>query len=244
MQTELLVDALEQESARFAAAVAAAGSDTLVPCVDWTAAELTRHLGGIHRWTTDLVTGARTELDTSGDLTDAGPADAAALPAWFRQGAAELVAALRAAPDDLAVPTLMRSDSPRRFWARRQAHETAIHRADVELALAATPDVEPDLAQDGMSELLLGFGLGRPFAVPTQGRLALVADDGPSWLLTFGGERNRCRPLEAEDRPDAAVRGRSSQLYLWLWNRNADVTVDGDAGLAAQWTATVRIRRG
>ena len=55
-------------------------------------------------------------------------------PAGSRQGCADLVAALAAAPDDLECWTFLPAPSPRAMWARRQAHETAIHRVDAELA--------------------------------------------------------------------------------------------------------------
>lgn len=38
--------------------------------------------------------------------------------------------------------------SPRAFWARRQAHETAIHRADAESALATVPEWNAAFAAD------------------------------------------------------------------------------------------------
>lgn len=50
------------------------------------------------------------------------------------EGLAALVASLRAAADDLAVFTFLPSPTPRYFWARRQAHETAIDRADAQAA--------------------------------------------------------------------------------------------------------------
>ena len=59
---------------------------------------------------------------------------------------------------------------PRRFWARRQAHETTIHSVDaVAAALGRWPTasdvtIDPVLAADGIDELLTGFitrGKGR-----------------------------------------------------------------------------------
>ena len=61
------------------------------------------------------------------------------------------------------------SPAPREFWARRQAHETTIHRADaVAAGLGRRPrsaelDLDPAFAVDGLDELLTGFLRG---AVP------------------------------------------------------------------------------
>src|SRR4029079_15425246 len=65
---------------------------------------------------------------------------------------------LRAAPPDLvALSFLNDAPPPRAFWARRQAHETAIHMVDA-LATARSDDLGIDgaLAVDGVAELLAG----------------------------------------------------------------------------------------
>jgi hypothetical protein len=52
---------------------------------------------------------------------------------------------------------------PRRFWARRQAHETTIHSVDAIAArsqrwpTASDVAIDPLLAADGIDELLMGF---------------------------------------------------------------------------------------
>jgi uncharacterized protein (TIGR03083 family) len=43
---------------------------------------------------------------------------------------------------------------PASFWARRMAHETAVHRADAEIAVGRTPDLAPELAADAIDERL------------------------------------------------------------------------------------------
>ena len=63
----------------------------------------------------------------------------AELAAGSRQGCAALADALAAAPADLECWTFLRAPSPLAMWARRQAHETAIHRVDAELAAGAAP---------------------------------------------------------------------------------------------------------
>ena len=79
-------------------------------------------------------------------------------PTGSAQGCDGLADALAAAPDDLECWTFLPAPSPRAMWARRQAHETAIHRVDAELA-AGTPVWRCDaaFAADGVDELLTCF---------------------------------------------------------------------------------------
>ncbi|HEV7206951.1 MAG TPA: maleylpyruvate isomerase family mycothiol-dependent enzyme [Jatrophihabitans sp.] len=241
MDAATLIDHLDAEGPRLVQSARRAGVEQAVPYLDWNVGQLVRHTSGAHRWATAILRGEVTAIDTAGDLTDGGPDDADVLE-WFLAGHADLVETLRAAPADLKVPTLMKADSARHFWARRQAHETAIHRADAGAAAGEVPEFASDLAQDGIAELLLGFGRGRPFAVPTPGTLALELTDGPSWRIRFGGERNVISETEGGD-ADAIVRGTSSEVYRWVWNRPSEAVVSGDVEVAARWAATVRIVR-
>jgi uncharacterized protein (TIGR03083 family) len=84
----------------------------------------------------------------------APPADDGALVDWFREGHAGLVRRLEAAPPDLACWSFLPAPTPLAFWARRQAHETAIHRADAQGSGGAVTPFQPAFAADGLDELL------------------------------------------------------------------------------------------
>ncbi len=125
------------------------------------------------------------------------------------------------------------------FWVRRQAHETAIHRADLEAAAggSVTP-VEASFAQDGFGEIIGAFATEPAFATTRAGRLLLDASDGPAWMVTFGGDRNLVASGDlAGTEADAVVRGSSDELYRWAWNRPSSATVAGDADVLAAWRA-------
>lgn len=231
---------LEADGAALAAAADDAGWDAPVPATDWTVRELVTHVGGVHRWAADIVTSASPTGDTdAGRRVGAAPADETLLD-WYLDGHERLVTALRTAPVDLECFTFLPAPSPLTFWARRQAHETAVHRADAEAAAGTTSRFDPDFAQDGIDELLNGFARRKSNAIGTAGTLGLrAADSGDSWTITFGGER-----LVAERglvSADATVSGPSGDLYLWLWNRPAAVTIAGDAALAGLWRS-VQVR--
>ena len=94
---------------------------------------------------------------------------------WYRDGLASLVDTLDEAPADVPAWTFFAAPSPKAFWTRRQAHETAMHRADVEIAGGATIRYPVDFAVDGIDELLGGF-LTRPRTQAVRRSAAAPAD--------------------------------------------------------------------
>ena len=152
-----------------AAAAGGADPDDAVPtCPEWTVRDLIRHTGGVHRWATGVVAGGRTEPPRAGpgQAAGTGPTDED-LADWLGQGCADLVTALVDAPDDLQCWTFLAAPSPRAMWARRQAHETAVHRVDAQLA-AGIPvtSCAPAFAADGIDELLMLFVPRRGSTLP------------------------------------------------------------------------------
>jgi uncharacterized protein (TIGR03083 family) len=180
--------ALRREGELLAGAAQQAGLAAAVPsCPGWAVRDLLKHTGYVHRWATGFVAEELTQLADASEeeILSHGPADAELL-GWFREGNAGLVRALGSAPPDLNCWAFLAAPSPLAFWARRQAHETAIHRVDAERAAstagqaagtadqptstagqaAGTPGpaapgngaaFEPAFAADGVDELLMGF---------------------------------------------------------------------------------------
>ena len=241
MDTTTLIDHLAGQGVALADAAARAGWDAPVPRSDWDVRQLVTHIGGVHRWAADVVRTASPTLDLdSAALVGSGPPDDELLD-WFSSGHAELVVTLGAAPADLAAATFLPADSPLHFWSRRQAHETAIHRADAAGAAGAVATFEAAFAQDGIAEVLHGFARRRSSAIAEAGAIGLAASDGPSWSIELGGERIEAVADVEVAGSDVVVGGRSSDLYLWLWNRPADVELRGDQDLAALWAQHVRV---
>lgn len=245
MRTADLIDQLAADGPLLLAAAARAGWDAPVPSTDWTMRELVSHVGGVHRWATDIIATCSATTETAaGAAVGTGPADEQ-LSDWFVAGHRALVAALRAAPADLQCASFLPAPSPLAFWARRQAHETAIHRADAEAAGGAVCPFSVEFAQDGIGELLQGFA-ARKRKPLDPGTLTLCPSDGPRWRITFGAGGVRAEPDGAADAASgantAAVRGSSSELYLWLWNRPSAAVVTGGGALARRWAETVQVR--
>jgi uncharacterized protein (TIGR03083 family) len=132
---------------------AAAGMDleTRIPtCPEWTMRDLVRHMGDVHRWAAAHVAERRTEpIRRVDEIAGPLPGDADLLD-WFHQGHADLVATLEAADPDVRCWSFLPAPSPLAFWARRQAHETGMHRADAESPSGRITPFDPALAADGV----------------------------------------------------------------------------------------------
>lgn len=254
MEPEEHVRAVEGAGAAFARlAVDVPPGARIPPCPAWDVAALIRHLGKVHRWAAAIVETPlrqRSRFDTF----DAGAPEAAGeLVPWFREGHAGLLRALRSAPPELDCWTFLPAPTPRAFWCRRQAHETAVHLVDLALAAGAAPDrvgweIPPAFAADGVDELLRGWMRGR---VPDPGEqqepsLRVVATDHPvDWQVGFGGRRDvTLLPGPGKPAPPGCtVRGRAVDLYLLLWNRPParGLEVDGDAAVLERWSAARQV---
>jgi uncharacterized protein (TIGR03083 family) len=153
MEIAEYVDELERAGTQLARAARLVALDAAVPpCPGWTVSDLVRHTTRVHQWATSIVQGgAREEFQFD------RPDDDSVLAVYDR-GLTGLLAALRSAPADLEVWTFLPAESALAFWARRQAHETAIHRVDADLASGmGGSEVDPDFAADGIAELLVGL---------------------------------------------------------------------------------------
>ncbi len=236
------IEALEAAGPGLAEAAAGAGPDAEVPtCPGWRIRDLLRHVTTVHRWATTYVTEGHTAYHPDGGQ----PAlDGDELLAHYREGHANLVAALRAAPEDLECWTFLPAPSPLAFWARRQAHETAVHRADAESALPAGPGpVAPAVGADGIDELLNAFHARSRSRVRTPGPRTLrvrATDTGDVWTVRLSADAPRTKRTTgspAGDPVDTELSGPAGSLYLALWNRLPEdaVTVTGDASLVRLW---------
>ena len=250
------VNALRREGEWLADAAERAGLDAPVPpCAPWQVKDLLRHTGYVHRWAARHINECPDEIidGSSEEEILSGGADDARLLAWFRDGHAALARTLATADPAVACPTFMPAPSPLAFWARRQAHETAIHRADADSAAGTIPEYEAGFAADGIDELIIGFGRRRkyqPGSATDGARLRVVATDtGDAWLIEAGdGRMQPRRDVGGQEEAGCTVSGSASGLYLYLWNRadaaRVGVTVAGDPGLLSAWQSSVRVRWG
>ena len=223
------VDALRLEAGQVSVLLAAA--DLAAPvrsCPGWQVRDLVEHLGGVHRWTTEILrTGERAHFPDS----PAGDE----LVRWFDDGAETLARTL--ADADPASPCwTMAPPNEVGFWSRRQAHEAMIHRWDLAVAVGAPADLNPALATDGIDEAVFTFfprqiKLSRQ--APLTDAVAIVeVGTGRRWVLEGDGTTTNHDTTDV----DVTVTGDVVQLLLLLWHRvdlaDSAVYVDGDAGAA------------
>nr|BFD94749.1 maleylpyruvate isomerase family mycothiol-dependent enzyme [Kitasatospora sp. Xyl93] len=244
------IDALRREGTRLAEAAARTEPSAPVPtCPEWQSADLLRHIGSVHRWAAAIVSrGLRAPLDEAGAQAAIGPLPPdAELLGWYREGHAALVDTLIAAPVDLECWSFLPSAGPLAFWARRQAHETAIHRLDADAAAGAPgPVVDTALALDGIDELVRGFmprarsalrsdvprtlqvratdgagaGTGAGAGAGAgAGGATTTAEEAGSWRLTITQEPPTVTTGESPEPADLTLTGPAHELYPLLWNR-------------------------
>jgi uncharacterized protein (TIGR03083 family) len=237
LHSSVYLDALSGESERLAASARRIGLEPSVPsCPGWDIAKLVLHVGILHRWVTSMVeTGATDRLDVKS--VERAP-DGAERIEWFEAGGTELVRVLGEAGPDRMVWTLA---GPGRsgFWFRRMAHETLVHRLDIELSAGPFGSVSPVLAADGVDEYLFGH-LARHLArQPIEGPTTIVrlepVDVDTTWNISI--DRDAITNIETANSADATVSASSTKLLTFLWNRGSlcENEIRGDRNVINTW---------
>ena len=223
-------------------------SSPVPSCPGWDVRELLRHLGGVHTWARSYVSDPRPDpiRESLEEQVGGWPGDDD-LVSWFRGGGLELAAAIDDADPGLATWTFLDAKTPLLHWARRQTHETAIHRVDAELAAGVDSVTFPTaIAVDGIHELLTAF-ITRPRRGPRHPTPVVLevtaADVDQAWTVRFDAESCRADVGGADD-ADLRVRGSADTLYRWVWNRVGHDAVElrGDTDLAVVWAETVQVK--
>ncbi len=225
------------------AAAAELGLQAPVPsCPGWTVADLVAHTGVVHRHKTQIV--GEGWMDDMPEPADPPDSD---LIAWFRDGLDEMLALLAAHDPAEPIATWLPEDQTVGFWYRRMACETVVHRIDAELAHGVVTPVDPDLAADGIDEILTVMMTGYPewadFRALDHTVRVETTDTGHSWTLqsgffsgtspntgtTYGDEPTYV--LTEDATPDTVVAGEAEDIFLFLWGRRPDdgLAVAGDA---------------
>lgn len=214
-------------------------------CPEWTLRQLATHVGRAHRWAAEIVSTRSAEFIPFRQVPDGRIPDDPALHApWLRAGAAGLIETLREAGSDPV--WTFDGPQPASYWARRMAHETAMHRADAQITAGREPEFDADLAADAIDEWLgsmsgIGPSDSRVEALPDGAVLHVhVTDEGSGeWLVRREGDAVTVQPGHAKG--DVVVRGPAGRVLLVLLRRvppgDPQVEVLGDAALLTGWLA-------
>ncbi|MGH3826322.1 MAG: maleylpyruvate isomerase family mycothiol-dependent enzyme [Pseudonocardiaceae bacterium] len=220
-------------------ALPAAAQAEVPGCPDFTLAETLRHVGGVHRMTRLWARDGRRPQQWRQSPPDGD------LVGFVRTGLGELLMELaRHDPGDYC-DTWWPDDHTHGFWRRRMTHETTVHRVDVEAAAGGPVHVvDPDVALDGIDELLLlwfGHRLGELGMFSPQGAVVALAAADRRWLAVCEPGRCTARRVGRADArsADAMVSGEPMAIYLWSWGRLPDqsVHISGDQEAVGRlWT--------
>lgn len=245
LATKRLCQEVPAWTEQLAALLERADPGTRVPTTpEWTLVELAGHVGYSFRWMTTIVATRATApvrgRDTQGRRA---PDDPAELPAWLREGAAELVDAVRSVGPSTRVWTWAGGPQPSEWWLQRMLYELVVHVADAALALGEPVTIDAELAAAGVDEWLAIV----PFvhaedmtkALPPGRSMHLHALDGGEWLLR--GTPDGLVWERGHVKADVAVRGDAGALYLLLNRRlspdDRRVEIHGDRSALDTWLA-------
>jgi uncharacterized protein (TIGR03083 family) len=192
--------------------------DRQVPtCPGWTVEQLLEHIAQVQRWATRIVLAPPGEKPERRIESPDGPA----IIDWFAEGADALVDALTTVDLDHDVYAFV-GTRPARWWVRRQAHEAVVHAWDRQNATGTPEPIDPNVAVDGIDELLSVLLV--PRLVDTSGFAAAgesihvhVTDVDGEWLLQVAPDRIDLTREHAKG--DVALRGPAAELLLVLWGR-------------------------
>jgi len=223
---------LESDYRRLAE-VASGRLDAPVPtCPDWTVRDLVSHVAHVYLHKVANMTQMRDPEPWPPDFGDVAPLD------LLDRGYRELRAEFDARPPDSGAHTWYKPDQTVRFWYRRMAQETVIHRVDAERAACVElAPIDADLAADGIDEVLrifLGWG-STEYADYMKDLLGEA--DGRSIAIRAGSDQYVLTPSTAGVRVSdsgeahATITGEPVDMLLWLWNRGGTVEQAGDPEL-------------
>jgi len=214
--------------------------DAHVPtCGDWSMRDLLVHVGRVFHRAAELVEERST---TAKDYPPEPAGDVDAVD-YLAEMLDELVSALAGADSDAPVWNWSGEDQVAGFWARRMAHEAAVHRYDAQRAHGLAQPIDADLADDGMDELvdlLLPRIVERDQPELPTGVYAFSATDGGEWVVRCGPDG--VERLATAKGADVTISGPASAVLLASYGRVkwASLETSGDEGLLPAWSTAFK----
>jgi uncharacterized protein (TIGR03083 family) len=233
-----LVSAVRREGEALLSAAQLGTEEPIPGCEGWTVADLARHLWQVYANVTMYVsTRATSRPDKFPEMPIGEPV------VLLQDQLNELVTALSNCTPDTPIWTWV-FDAPEGavFWARRMAHESAVHRFDAQNAHGIQEPIGAELADDGIDELIdivLPRVYSRDQVSGPVGSIALHSTDGDSRFLQL--EPGDVRRIDRTEAVEVSATGPSSALLLALYGRvpTSSLDVTGDAALLNAWASVL-----
>ncbi|MFG1794831.1 maleylpyruvate isomerase family mycothiol-dependent enzyme [Nocardia sp. NPDC049149] len=203
-------------------------------CPGWTAADLVRHVGQVYE---HKVLCMKLDREPTGEERTPAPQESL-LGAWFIAQRATLLEQLAAHGPQQPTHTRFPPDQSVGFWYRRMALETVVHRVDAQLATGARTEIDPDLAADGVDELVgfVTYDFGdTPVLEEGAGRTVELRCAHHRWAVTL--QSDGVDRAAGDAAAHSGLQGEPSDLLLYLWNRDRDRVAVSAWGDAATLTA-------
>jgi len=233
-----LLTSVERDGARLAATPVAALGTPVPSCPGWDLAQLLGHTGWVHRWVTATL--LADPLDPPSPRTiEKAPAGEAVI-AWYADAVQAMLDAFGRTDLDQTFKTFV-GPQPGRWWARRMAHETSIHRWDAQHATGTVDPIDAALAVDGIDEAFDTYLRhrfdGAAFGSNGQTLHLHATDIEGEWMLTMAADGVQI--AHGHGKGDVAVRGTAEDLLLFVMSRRPATALElfGDSDLAARWQA-------
>ena len=214
LEEGVYAEALRRDSQRFVEAVTDNFAAPVAGCPGWNVRDLVAHTGEVHRFWSQIV---ERRLQDNREIEPVHVPSDDELLAWFQEGAAHLGMVLSSVDGSIGVWTWSRQKDAA-FVKRRMALETAVHRWDAQSAAGKAEPIEPDLARDGVDELLDVFMPVEETRLTGHGETIHFhqTDGDGEWIVTLG---DRVTVSRGHAKADSAVRGTGSDLLLMMWRR-------------------------
>lgn len=239
-----LLEEIRVEGELLARSALGANPEADVPwCPGLTLTETVRHVGSLYRMVLSWVRAGDRPTTWQRE-----PDEGQTVEEYYLAGLAAVVDHLAAHDPDEECPTWWPEHQNYGFWYRRLAHETTVHRIDIQGAAGLKQgDVAADTAIDGIDEILtLWFGhrltvLG---VSGTRHGLVRVRTGDHEWIARATTNGTSAWRAAGDEIVDGTVFGESAKVFLWLWGRqhpHVDVERDGSDDAIAQLWALLRL---
>jgi uncharacterized protein (TIGR03083 family) len=243
LAADLYLDAFARERDALFDAAAGQLTVTVPSCPGWSMAALVAHVGVAYAYVTRTVRAqgvpAAEDLGLPVDVESwlAAGGETALVPAalldWARGAGTDLERLLAQTDPSQRAWSWWEPDQTAGFWLRRMTHETAIHRWDAQAAVGRPEPIEAEMARDAVDEMMDVYlprwcrpkstmiGNGESYRFER-------SDGEATWTVRFDGDGMEVDHLRLN--ADVILRGSSSDLILFLWQRilSDRLEVEGD----------------